>query len=403
MSKIRNIFLIIAVVIISVGCVAPQGPVYKSFLMPPKKIKNVNDVKNIKIVVNKIKLSGFPKNSKVDLSQLIKGKASALIYKEQFLDVYDPVISKNIRSFNKQARNNHGYSKFYANSPKFSTLQINLEMKLQKHSGIDTIKTTLKHQNYGVKYSKKGVPMAVPSGKPRYSYVKTDVPYKQYNLKANLHIKLFNTKKELVYKRDFTNISLSKKIGGDTLKTIEIPTEIELASDTLVDKLKEVVSDISPHKETRQLIVNEKGDPSVVALMKGTAFSDAIVLLDKTIEKKEAKLNLKKEELKLAYKEKLIKAKDEKEKTSLIKSKENDILSLYKPLSPEYENMAILNEILGDLVSAKYYYELSYKYDNTNSGANNSIKRVEKTLNKVTQLAKITTKTKYKNKDNKER
>jgi len=402
MNKIISIFLLITIVIFSAGCVAPQGAVYTSFLMPPKKVQNVNDVKNIKIVINKMKLSGFSKNSKIDLSQLVEGKISALIYKEQFLNVYDPVISKDIRLLNNKAKNHHGYSKFYANNTKFSTLQINLQMNLQKHSGTDIVKTTLRHQNYGVKYSKKGVPMSVPKGKPTYRHVKTNVPYKQYDLKANLHIQLLNTNKELLYKKDFTNITLSRKIGGDTLKTTEIPTEMELVSEALVEKLKEVITEISPHKESRQLVVNEKGDSSVVALMKGTAFSDAIVLLDKTIEKKEVELNLKKKELELVYKEKLLKAKDKKEKTSLIKSKENDILSLYKPLSPEYENMGILNEILGDLVSAKYYYELAYKYDTANSSANNSIKRVKGTLNKVNQLANIAT-TKYKNKDNKER
>lgn len=404
MNSFKLILIATVTLFFTAGCVQQEG-VYANYVMPPKKIQNISEIKDIKINLNKLSISGFSKNVKPDIQEMVEGKLSAIINKEQFLNVYDNAINKDIIRFNKNSKNHHGYGKFYADNPKFATLQLQIDLKLVKNSGVDNVQTTLKYQAYGVEYSKKGVPMAKPSGDPKYTKVSTKVDYTDYKLVANINAIIYNNQKKVIYNKTFNNITLTKKIGGDTLKSADIPTELELVSSLLVPKFTEIIFDISPHKESRKLVVNETGDKSVVALMKGTAFSEAVVLLDSVIEKQENEVKTKKTEVEKSYEEKFTKAKDEKEKSELEKSKENDILALYKLIAPNYDNMGILNEIFGDLISAKYYYELASKYDSSLASAKTSIQRVENTLSKVEQLKKLDAKIKnnYKNQENKER
>ena len=92
------LYLLLIVLFLFTGCAEQKSQVYVKFLTPSNKIQNLDDVKNIKITVNKINLKGISNKSKQDIANLIKGKLSALVYKEQFLDVSDDLLQENIKS-----------------------------------------------------------------------------------------------------------------------------------------------------------------------------------------------------------------------------------------------------------------------------------------------------------------
>ena len=399
------LYSIPAALLLFTGCAEQKSEVYANFLMPPKEIKNVNDVKNIQIDVNKIRINGLSKNAKKDVANMIKGKLSALVYKEQFLDVSDDILGKSLKNFRKESKNYHGYGKFYTDNPTTSKLKVDVNINIKKTTGKQRVVTKLVSQSYGVKMVGKKYPrpVAVKSGRPSVSNVTNNVPFIQYVATADLDIKLYNSHNKVVYTKSFPNLSLTKKLGGSSKSVVELPTDLSIVSELLTNKLREVVFDLSPHNESRKLVINEKGNPTVVALMKATAFSESANRLDDVISKQETAIETEKKELKLKFEESLKKAKDQKAKDSLTKSYNEKVKSLYKPLTADYENMGILNEILGDLETANYYYGEAVNADSANKLAKLSIQRVNNTLDKQKHLNGIKAKSNYKNKENKDR
>lgn len=406
----KTLLIIPAAMIIFSGCVQQKQGVYADFVMPPKKIKNINEIKNIKINVKNVQLSGVPKKFKVDIARMLEGKFASSIFKEQFLDVADPNLeSKNLSKLSKIAFNHHGYEQFSCVNSKTARLDLSIKVNKRIKKDIDDITLRLARQSYKVKYTKGDypAPISVPEGRPSYTTVNKKVPYTNFNLNVDLDVKLYGINGELLYENSFNNIAVNEKIGGDTLKVKTHPTDLELIALAVSDKIKKVVKDISPYKETRALHVNEKGNKTAVTLMKATAFNDAAYALDEYISKTEAEIEKQEQEIEKKYSEKIAAAKEEKEKESLMQNKKAEISNLYVVLSPEYENMGILNEILGDIASAYDYYSTAFEYDSKNTSAEKSMKRVETLIKKQKELAilskDIDVKHIFKNKENKDR
>ena len=401
------LYSIPAALLLFTGCAQQKSEVYANFMMPPKEIKNINDVKNIKVDVSKIKINGLSKNANKDVANMIKGKLSSLVYKEQFLNVSDDILNKSLTSLEKNSKNSHGYSNFSTLKVKNSTLKVDVNINLKKTTGTQKVTTKLLTQHYrekrvGKKYPR---PIGVKSGKPTISIVTNDVPFIKYVANADLNIKLYNVHNQVVYTKKFSNLELTKKLGGSSKSVVELPTDLSIVSELLTDKLREVVYDLSPHKESRKLVVNEKGDASVVALMKATAFSESAIRLDDVISKQETAIEKEKKELKVKYEESLKKAKDQKAKDKLTLSYEEKVKSLYKPLTADYENMGILTEIFGDLEDASNWYSQAVEADGANKIAKLSLQRVNKNFSKQKALkrmngGKMDNKSSYKNKDN---
>ncbi len=399
------LYLVPAAVFLFTGCAQQKSEVYANFLMPPKEIKNVEDVKNLKIDVNIVKFKGLNNKASKDISNLIKGKLAALVYKEQFLNVSDDLLGKSLGDLNKKSKNQHGYGKFYADKPSASRLVIDASINIRKTTGKEKVEVELLSQSYTVKYGKGKYPKpySVPSGQPSISYSNNIVPFINYVATADLSIKLYNSNKKVIYTKLLPNLKLEKKIGGKSTSVTELPTDLSITSELLTDKLRQIVFDLSPHNESRKLVLNEKGDASVVALMKATAFSEAANRLSDVITEKEEAIEAQKKKLSAKLEESLKKAKDKKAKDSLNKSYDNDVKNLYVPLSADYENMGILNEIFGDLETSNYYYEEAINANKLNTHIKLSIKRVNTTMNQQNILKNMTNKSSYKNKDNKDR
>ena len=393
-----------AALLLFTGCAQKKSEVYADFLMPPKEITNINDVKDIKINIKNIQINGLSKKANKDISNLVKGKLSALVYKENFLNVSDDTLGKN---FTKASKNYHGYGKFYQDKPNYSILDVDLKVNVKKTSGTEKVTTKLEYQRYTTKYVGKKFPrpVGVPSGSPTITTATNNVPFVNYVVTADMNIKLTNGTKKVVYTKTFANLKLTKKIGGNSKVVTELPTDLSIVSELLTNKLRDIVYDLSPHTVSRKLVVNESGDASVVALMKATAFSDAADKLDGVITKQETDIEIKIKELTVKYDTDIKKAKDQKAKDSLTASHKSKIKGLYKPVAADYENMGVLNEILGDMEMASYFYEESKKADSSNSRLEISLNRIKDTVEKQKTLKTMSVKKKstYKNKDNKDR
>jgi hypothetical protein len=402
------LYLIPAVLLLFTGCAQQKAEVYATFLMPPKKIKNVKDVENLNINIKKLKVSGLKKYTSKDISNMVKGKMSDLVYKEQFLNVKDDVISgKTLKKFNKKSFNYHKYGKFTTTNVKTSSLNFDINVKLHKVKGREKVITLLETQAYKTKTVGKKFPrpISVPRGEPRITKVINKVPYITYTVSGTIHAALYNKRNKKIYEKSFSNLKLTKKLGGTSTNVIEMPTDLSIVSELITNKLRDIVFDLSPHKESRKLVLNEKGDASVVALMKATAFSEASVRLDKVLITKEKEIDEKTKQLDIKLAQSLKKAKDEKAKKELKQEYANSVKELYIPLAPDYENMGILMEIFGDLKSAEDFYSKSLEANNANLQVKEAIKRVTDTFKRQQMLRKsgAKAKTNYKSKDNKDR
>ena len=407
------LYIIPAAVFLFTGCAQQKSEVYASFLMPPKEIKNINDVKNINININKIKVTGLSnRKATKDVANMIKGKLSALVYKEQFLEVEDDILNKKyINNFNKNTYNVHGYGKFTKDAKKTSQLSIDVKININKTKGNKKVITKLYTQNYKTVYRGKKFPrpVGVPSGRAIVNNLSTIVPFVNYVATADISVKLSNANKKVIYTRTFPNLSLEKKLGGTSKEVIELPTDLSIVSELITDKLRAIVFDLSPHKESRKLVLNEAGDLSVIALMKATAFSEAHQKLDSLINK--AQVNIEKEEklLKAELALSLKKAKDQKAKDQLTKSYNDKIKNLSKPFAADYENMGILMEIFGDLEDSNNWYSQAAEADSANKTAQLSATRVskvfndQKSLKKMMKKSDIKAKSTFQEKDNKDR
>lgn len=407
----KKILLSIPVaVLVFTGCTPQKQGVYADFIMPPKKIKDINEIKNIKIDVSSVRVDGLSSKFKSDIKNMIEGRFASSISKEQFLNVSDKNLEANrLNKLSQLAFNHHGYDKFHTQEHKNSTMKVTLNIKKKIDENSDNVKLTLVKQNYKVEYTEGDypAPMSVPSGDPIFTYVNKTVPYIKYNITVDLNAKIYNNDGKLIYEKSFNNINLNKKIGGANKTAKAIPTDLELVSTAVSNKIDEIVKDISPYKETRALHVNEKGDKTSVVLIKATAFNDAAYALDEHILKLESDIEKQEQEIELKYEEKLKTIEKDEEKKEILKQKDEDISKLYTILSPDYENMGLINEILGDTQSAVDYYSMAFEFDPNNKTAKSKLNRLQSLIEKQNEMRKITktvkSKNSYKNQDNKDR
>ena len=66
---------------------------------------------------------------------------------------------------------------------------------------------------------------------------------------------------------------------------MHLPSNSAVIAEMIVPAIETVVADLSPHKESRKLEVNEDGAEHTVLLLKAQAFTEAIAALDEIKEK----------------------------------------------------------------------------------------------------------------------
>ncbi|WP_367238937.1 hypothetical protein [Desulfovibrio sp. UCD-KL4C] len=78
---------------------------------------------------------------------------------------------------------------------------------------------------------------------------------------------------------------------------------------------------------------------------------------------------------------------DPDKKATLAQDRTQELLDVTKDSSPDYENMAIILEIIGDRNEALNYYEMAAKADPENKSASISVSRVKEMVEASNRLS----------------
>ena len=365
---------------------AAKREVYAEYIVPPRVVADVSSLERMRIDAPKVAVNGSypgkPQELSVLFEESLRERLDAKISRERFFEVADEIYDNDqgltrIRQIMLDSR--HGYDVKPAGAGKSALIKARAEVSLVRQEGVDTIATQLVTLPYVVQYAddKWRTPYAAANyGAQQTRTVTSKVPFIVVRAKANLTVAVLDTKGRKVYERGFKDLSYEKKVGGDAEAAAE-PTVIEIVASLFDAPLRDVVADISPHKVTRAVAVNSGGDATAIALIRATAFSEAYKRLTELLETREAGL---KKAAKTAREEsapQLAAAKSEAEKKALQAELAADLAKERKPLSADYENLAIACEAMGQWGEALDNYRLSAEADPGNATAAASLARVK--------------------------
>ncbi|WP_415713564.1 tetratricopeptide repeat protein [Maridesulfovibrio sp.] len=394
-----HLFLIL-IIMTAGGCKSAKRAVFANYVMPPKALQTQSIEKLIvEKPVIKIKRKGINRKTAGIISDIfanaISNDFSAQLYynghiKPADLVYGDPDGLKQVRKI--MAHSKHGYDVKIIPARNTARLKVDVRVDYTRTKDIDKIITTLTTQNYSVEYNDEGVPHA-KLGSVSSSNVSSNVPYIKTKVEGMLTATLYDHKGKKIYSRTFDDLDFENKAGGNAGSHAEAPYP-EVAQSLFKDAIDKVVADISPHRENRLLVVNEKGDSSAIALIKGTAFYDAQERLADITDKASEEIEKEKAATKVEYEQKIAEAADEEKRTALKSEWAEAIIDITKKYSPDFENMGIIMEIIGQRSEALEFYEQASEFDPENETAKNSVSRINEMMTasrQVLEPAKVIT------------
>lgn len=325
-----------------------------SFTMPPKAIaaKDLSKISTLRIVIDAKCVSDGKEQDNTFIAGILRERLAERLYQEGYYKITDIIwgdIQGAQQAFdNAEVRNSgHGYTRFNTDTcNEAATMTLTFVGKIVSEKKRGSVSYTLKEIPYRQYRDKDGVPRSEPDYKevPKKDWKGNEVRDSNGNVIYQKVPIIIETKVTEQY--DFlayaaacsvraviTDADGNQVYGGifeakcgergDYNHHISRPTDAEIIARLFSDErvVGALVSDISPVKVKRDLVVNEKGDEKAILLLKANAYSEALHYLEKLVEKAE------------------------NEKAEKKKDKAN------------YENLGIAYEILGNIGQAEYNYK----------------------------------------------
>ena len=341
-----------AVIILAAGCAAET--ITAEYVMPPNAVSDIKAIDTMELIAN-VKLSDNSAQAG-DQSYVVGAlnqRVASRFCQEGFFRTTDfvwgnPEGASKMSEIILEKGNMHGYARHTTES-----VSKRAKLYLTLNANVRTGKTT-KNETFIV----KDVPFVktmvgkMPVGRPdpaRTRVNKVVMPVESYTIaaKGSLAVKLVNKNGATVYTKDFKDLQYSFEIGMS--KHASLPTKSAVIMEMLVPAIETIISDLSPHKEKRALVINEDGNEKACLLLKAQAFTEAITALESILED------------------------DKNEKKN----------------SADYENLGLAYEIIGDYTSAKGCFDNALKIDSESKIAKDGIQRVENILSAKAALRKM--------------
>lgn len=370
------------------GCKTEKRMVYADYIMPPKVVSDVSKIQTMIIPEPKIIIRGSGINRRTSriistiFSNTIKNDFSSKLYYNGYIKAADNIYcnSKGLRQIGRDlSGSKHGYDIKIVPPAKPARMIIKANLSYDRTEGRDRINTTLTTTNFTTRYTDKGVPFSKVSS--QNSRVVTNlVPFINIKVKGSLSCTIYDSNNKVIYSRTFSDLEFENKSGGDSESNAEPPYPA-VAQELFTNTVNQITTDISPHKETRALVVNEKGDSAVVALIKGTAFYDALNRLGNILDKESAQIEKESSEINAEYDKRINEEPDAEKQAALEQERKAELVEATKDFSPDFENMGIILEILGDRNEALEYYSIASDYNPENQSAKDSLTRVQELVN----------------------
>ncbi len=328
------------------GC-STSETVTADYVMPPDAIKDIKAIDTMAITAN-VKLSGnaFGKDKTFAMGAL-QQRVAARFCQEGFFKTTDfvwgnPDGAAKLEDIIQKKESMHGYASHATDMvSKRANLILDLTAKIDSKAGRKTLPFTLKNVPYRETRAGK-VPVSYPDpSRIRIRKATGTVDVFSIVGTGSLSVKLVDKSGKTVYEKNFPNLKYSLVTSAE--KHASLPSGAAVIAEMIVPAIETVVADLSPHKESRKLEVNEDGAEAAVLLLKAQAFTETISALDDVKEKNYA----------------------------------------------DYENLGTAYEVIGDYNAAKDAFDQALKLKAGSKIATDGNARIENILSGKTTLRKM--------------
>ena len=267
------------------GCTTEKITV--DYVMPAKAVTDISKV-NVAAINVKANVKGALAGDNKRNAGLVKQLLAMRLYKEGFYQVSDdlwnnPEGALELEKMIKEKDAGHGYATLAAmgQGTEKVIIDLTLDLELDSKPVQKEMEYTLKTVPYKPKQVKKGeVPVSEPDLKA-VSVEKVKQPVTVYELiaKGTLKAKFKGVNGKdapAKYERTFT-ITVPETDKFDTAT----PSQLKALATVVTPAVNGVVADISPYKESRELVAIEGGDKRVIYLLNAKAFPEVVTVVEK--------------------------------------------------------------------------------------------------------------------------
>ncbi len=346
-GRIQLLLGVITLIILT-GCATPDNRLQVDYLMPPREIADLSSISPLSIAA-KITLTGNAV-SEYDLKSAqndLCGRIAAQLNDEGFCKTVDVLWGDSsgvdgLQQLMKQKKFPHGYDLYSASEIESARLEVFLEADIKKHKKKTEREAELTYLPY--KRDKSDIPSSSPNYE-RARVKKQQVEITVYTVDATgkLQAVLYDKSGKIAYQKEFNSLTYHEQYGYE--KIAAIPVNSAIIAKMIMPAIDQIIADISPHTESREIEINEDGNKKTVLLLKAHAYTEAIKLLD-------------------------------------------EIISEGDPKIADVSNMAIALEVIGEYQAASDFWQQGLEIDKSNEVAQLGMQRVEQIINAKKELQK---------------
>ena len=266
-----------------VGCGTEKITV--DYVMPAKAVTDVSKV-NVAAIKVKANVTGNLAGDNKQNAGLVKQLLAMRLYKEGYYQVTDdiwatPEGASELEQVIKDKAAGHGYASLAAMGQ--GTEKVVIDVTLDLALDCKPVKKELPFTLTTVPYKAKtveGVPTSEPDAKATVTEkVKKEVTVYEVVAKGTLKAKFVGANgKDSPQKYENTfQIAMPKADSFDSAK----PSQMKALAAAVTPAVNGIVADISPYKESRELVAIEGGDERVVFLLNAKAFQEVVLVVEK--------------------------------------------------------------------------------------------------------------------------
>ena len=257
------------------------------YVMPAKAVTDISKVNVAAINVKANVKGGLAGNNKQNAG-LVKQLLAMRLYKEGFYQVADdlwsnPEGASELEKMIKEKDAGHGYATLGAmgQGSEKVVIDLTLDLELDSKPVQKNMEYTLKTVPYKAKKVKKGeIPVSEPDLKAtQVQKVKQPVTVYELVAKGTLKAKFKGVNGKdapAKYENTFT-ITVPEADRFDSAQ----PSQLKALAAVVTPAVNGVVADISPYKESRELVAIKGGDDRVVYLLNAKAFPEVVTVVEK--------------------------------------------------------------------------------------------------------------------------
>ena len=291
-TKIGLYGLVGGVAAFMAGCATE--PITVDYVMPAKAVADVSKV-NVAAIQVKANVKGGLAGDNKQNAGLVKQLLAMRLYKEGYYQVADdfwssPAGASELEKMIKEKDVGHGYATLAAmgQGTEKVVIDLTLDLELDSRPVKKDMEYTLKTVPYKPIETKKGqVPASQPDPKAvQIQRVKQPVTVYELVAKGTLKAKFKGVKGQdapVKYENTFT-ISVPEADRFDAAA----PSQLKALAAVVTPAVNGVVSDISPYKESRELVAVKGGDDRVVYLLNAKAFPEVVTVVEELDQTKKA-------------------------------------------------------------------------------------------------------------------